>query len=115
MKRIAIESKVFEVRRDGREVLFTKKGWKVVKSLSLGLDTARWFSRALEGSLKTGRKEFYTAHREGGRGFIAQWCVRTLVASTWLWWSTVGEAITASFLFLRIGMERGGETLRWCC
>lgn len=52
----------------------SQRCWKVVKSLSLGLDIARWFSRALEGSLKTGRKEFYIAHCEGGRGFIAQRC-----------------------------------------
>lgn len=56
------------------DVLITERGWKVKKEISLGLGTARWFTRALEDCLKARRKEFYSAHREGGWGYIAQRC-----------------------------------------
>lgn len=38
-KCVIIKSKLFEVIRDGRYVNFIKKGWKVVKNMSLGLET----------------------------------------------------------------------------
>lgn len=72
MKQILIESKVFEVVRDGRFVYLIEKGWKVVKEIRLGLGTARWFVKVLEDCLKTVRKEFYSVHKEGDRGYVAQ-------------------------------------------
>lgn len=74
MKRVVIESKLFEVRRDGQYVLLCEKGWKVVKNMRVGLETARWFHRALEGCLKAAGKGYYSAHRNGDRGYIAQRC-----------------------------------------
>lgn len=77
MKCISIESKVFEVAGDGRYVNITERGWKVVKNLSLGLGTVRWFSNALEECLSVEGKGFYTAHRDGDKGYIAQRCINS--------------------------------------
>ncbi|KAF5461820.1 hypothetical protein F2P56_017887 [Juglans regia] len=74
MKCISIESKVFEVAGDGRYVNITERGWKVVKNLNLGLGTVRWFSNALEECLLLEGKGFYTAYRDGDKGYIAQRC-----------------------------------------
>lgn len=63
-KQVVIESKFFEVVRDGSFVFLTEKGCKVVKEIRLGLGTTRWFIKALEDCLKA-VKEFYSAHREG--------------------------------------------------
>lgn len=71
---ISIELKLFKVARDGRWVHITERGWKFVKRLRLELATTRWFIKTLEDCLKMGRKEFYTAHREGDRSFITQRC-----------------------------------------
>lgn len=62
---VSIELKIFEVVRDGRWVHITERGWKFVKRLRLELAATRWFIKALEDCLKLGRREFYTAHREG--------------------------------------------------
>ncbi|KAG2672218.1 hypothetical protein I3760_13G030000 [Carya illinoinensis] len=40
--------------------------------MRLEFATARWFSLALENCLTGGKKDFYTAHRDGDRGYIAQ-------------------------------------------
>lgn len=68
-----IESKLFEVDRNGRYVILTEKGWKGIKKLNLSLGTVRWFFNALEVCLKEG-KGFYSAYRDGDRGYIAQRC-----------------------------------------
>lgn len=73
-KLVVIKSKAFEVIRDGRHVHLTERSWGVVKGMSLGLATALWLTKALENCLKVGRREFYTAHQEGDRSFIAQQC-----------------------------------------
>lgn len=73
-KIVGIESKVFEISRDGRYACIIERGWKVVKELSLGTASARWFSKVLEDCMKFGSKEFYSAHRDGARGYIAQQC-----------------------------------------
>ncbi|KAF5479430.1 hypothetical protein F2P56_000250, partial [Juglans regia] len=68
------EFKSFVVERDGPGVLITERGWKFVKKLHLGSAATSWFIKALNDCLKLRRREFYTAHREGDRGFIAQRC-----------------------------------------
>lgn len=65
---------MFEVSRDGRYVLVIERGWKVVKEISLGTAIARWFSKVLEACMKSGSKEYHSAHREGVKGYIAQRC-----------------------------------------
>lgn len=88
----------------------SRRGWKVVKSLSLGLDIARWFSRALEGSLKIDVRSFTLLTVKEVEA-LSHNGVQTPVAFTWLWWSMVGEVVAVLFLFLGIGMEWGGESL----
>lgn len=51
---VGFESKVFEISRDGRYVFIIERGWKVVKELSLGTASARWFSKVLEDCMKFG-------------------------------------------------------------
>ncbi|KAG6700305.1 hypothetical protein I3842_08G105600 [Carya illinoinensis] len=73
-KTLVIEQKSFEVSREGRWVVVTEKGWKLVKTMRLELTTARWFSKALDDCVKERKTEFYAGHRVGDRGFIAQRC-----------------------------------------
>lgn len=47
-KLVVIESKVFEVTRDGRFLCITERNWRVVKGMSLGVATVLWFIKALE-------------------------------------------------------------------
>lgn len=84
---VTIDLKSFEVVRVGRWVHITERGWKLVKSLHLELATTWWFTKALEDCLKVGRREFYTAHQKGDRGFIAQRCSNSKGLS-WHWWNT---------------------------
>lgn len=69
------------------------------RDICLGLGTARWFSKALKDCLKAGRKEFYSAHREGVRGYNAlrrsnsRGCFMALVE--------YGEGGNWSFIFIQ--------------
>ncbi|KAF5477643.1 hypothetical protein F2P56_004263 [Juglans regia] len=65
---------ILEVDRDGRYVILTEKGWKGIKKMNLSLGTVRWFFNALEVCLKKEGKGFYSAYRDGDRGYIAQRC-----------------------------------------
>ncbi|XP_041000186.1 uncharacterized protein LOC121246196 isoform X2 [Juglans microcarpa x Juglans regia] len=40
----------------------------------MGLETIRWVANSLEACLKNGSNGFYSARREGDRGFTAQRC-----------------------------------------
>lgn len=53
MKRVVIESKLLEVRRDGHYVYLSKKGWKVVKNMRGVGDNSvvyQCFGREFEGN-----------------------------------------------------------------
>lgn len=115
VKQILIKSKVFEVVRDGRFIYLIEKGWKVVKEIRLGIGTAWWFIKALEDCLKTVRKDFYFAHREGDRGYVAQ--RRHNSRGSFMALMEYGEDGYRNFLFIPEDREgRGwrklGETMR---
>lgn len=41
----------------------TKRSWKVVKEMSLGMSTAQWFAKMLEDCLKGEKRIFTPLHR----------------------------------------------------
>ncbi|KAF5474640.1 hypothetical protein F2P56_006523 [Juglans regia] len=73
---VVIESKCFIVLklREGA-VRVTERSWKTEYSVELGYSSIQWLVKVLEECLSKGKKEVYSATRNGFSSLIAQRCV----------------------------------------